>query len=226
MKKILFLAALAMFAIRNAGAQITPGGRTKVTQKTVPATIKTVPGPIETPPLPPPPVSKSEGTTTSQYVPVYALTSVRVKIRTGNDNKEFPSKVHSLLMARSDPKDWRNYIQINLGNEMKVNSDTEFGLDLEGRAPTPLSKYQTSGLKLSIVYEPNFFADAWKIEGVTLILEIKDQQGNLHPTLGNKTIVFTTATGFLNSEYRYLYCIADGSFAPMTTMIVKAPGNY
>ncbi|MEO5564289.1 MAG: hypothetical protein ABIR18_12665, partial [Chitinophagaceae bacterium] len=224
MKKIIFLAALAMFAICNAQAQVTPaGGKTKVIKTTVPSTIKTIPASTEAPPPPPPPpVSKTDGTTTtSQTVPVYALTSVRVKIRTGNDNKEFPSKVNALLMAKSNPNDWRNYIQINLGNEMRINSDTEFGLDLEGRAPTALTAFQSAGLKLSISYEPNFFADAWKIEGITLVLEFKDQNGNLHPTLGNKTIVFSNAYGFLNGEFRYIHCMTDASFAPLTSVITK-----
>ena len=61
----------------------------------------------------------------------------------------------------------------------------------------------------------------WKIESVTLILEFKDQHGNLHPTMGNKTIVFSNAYGFLNNDYRDIECITDGNLAPLTAVIKK-----
>jgi hypothetical protein len=217
MKKLLFITILLAFIISTASSQII--------QKTAPAVkqnviIKTIPPPPP-PPAPPPSTTNKSTTTGNQNAPVYSLTSARVSIRTGNDNKEFPSKVFVTLMAKSTPANWRNYIQINLDNEMRINSDTEFGLDLEGRPPTPLETFQTAGLKLSISYEPNFFADAWKIENVSLTLEFKDQNSNLHPTLGHKTIVFSNAYGFLNNEFRYMECVTDASFAPLTAVIKK-----
>jgi hypothetical protein len=221
MKKIVFLFALALVVISAAQAQITPNAeKSKIKRTTVPKEIKTVPANPETPPAPPPPPVNKNTNTSTEYIPIYALTSVRVKIKTGNDNKEFPSKVHSTLMAKSTPANWRNYIQINLSNEMKVNSETEFGLGLEG-PPIPLTTFQAAGLKLTVSYEPNFFADAWKIESISLVLEFKDQKGNLHPSLGNKTIVFSNAYGFLNNEFRNIECFTDGSFVPMTSVIKK-----
>jgi hypothetical protein len=204
MKKNIFLTTVTALAISTVQAQIKTGkfeqpAKTKTTPAPAPATNKT-----------------SEPAAAS----VYSLTSVRVTVRTGNDNKEFPSKVYVTLMANSDPANWRNYNQFNLGNEMRVNSDTEFGLNLEGQ-PLSLQTFQQSGLKLSIKYEPNFFADAWKIESVTLVLEFKDQSGNLHTTLGHKTITFSNAYGFLNNEYHYMECFTDASFAPQTSAIRK-----
>lgn len=198
MKKKLLFTTFLLFAIIAVHAQIT----TKPVKKQ--AII------VNNPPSPP-----------QNNVSVYSLTSVRVNIRTGSDNKEFPSKVYVTLMAKSTPSNWRNYLQFNLDNEMKINSNTEFGLDLEGRPPTPLEDFQKSGLKLSISYVPNFFADAWKIESVSLVLEFKDQFGNLHPTLGNKTVAFSTAYGFLNGDYHYMECYTDASFAPLTSVIRK-----
>lgn len=220
MKKIVSLFMLAVLAISAVQAQMTPvGTKTKVksTEQVPSKIIKPVPPEPKTVP-PPPPVTKEN--TGTQTVPVYALTAVRVRIRTGNDNKEFPSQVHSTLMAKATPQNWRNYIQIKLSNEMKTNSDTEFGLELEG-APIPLTTFQSAGLKLTVAYIPNFFADAWKIENITLILEFKDQNGNLHPSLGSKTIVFSSAYGFLNNEFRNIDCFTDGSFVPMTSVIRK-----
>ena len=213
MKKLLLLTILSAFIISTAVSQVI--------QKTIPALkqnviIKKVP-----PPPPPPPATTNKTTGTSnQTTLVYSLTSARVIIKTGSDNKEFPSQVHVTLMAKSTPANWRNYIQTNLGNEMRINSDTEFGLNLEG-APTPLETFQQSGIALSIGYTPNFFADAWKIESVSLILEFKDQNGNLHPSLGSKTIVFSNAYGFLNFEFLYMKCYTDASFSPLTAAIQR-----
>jgi len=210
MKKIIIFFTIALFIVATIQAQVKVAPQPVVKLKTV------------APPPPPPPAATNKSTVTGNPItPVYSLTSARVVIRTGNDNKEFPSKVNVTLMAKSTPQNWRNYIQINLGNEMRINSDTEFGLDLEGRAPTPLENFQVDGLKLSIGYEPNFIMDAWKIENVSLIVEFKDQNGNLHPTLGRKTIAFTNAYGFLNNEYRYMQCVTDGSFLPLTAVIKK-----
>lgn len=222
MKKILFLSALTILLISQAGAQ------TKI--KTSPAQpplkmIKPVePEPKIPAPAPPPaPVNKSTKTNTQEIL-VYNLTSVRVKIKTGNDNKEFPSKVFVSLKAKHIPtSQWSPFGQLKLDNEMRINSETEFGLEraaqLQGEAR--LDTFQTSGIKLIIKYLPNFFADAWKIEGVSVVLEFKDQHGNLHPALGNKTITFSNAYGFLNNEYQSMECVTDGSFAPLTAVIKK-----
>ena len=216
--KILFLSILIVFAASAARAQI----KSKVQKTRLQAPSKIIdPVPAEPKTPPSPPSTNKSSNTNNQDIPVYTLTSARVNIRTGNDNKEFPSQVLVTLMAKSTPQDWRNYIQINLGNEMKINSDTEFGLDLEGRAPTPLETFQKAGLTLRINYVPNFFADAWKIESVSLILEFKDQNGNLHPSLGRKTIVFSNAYGFLNNDFRYMKCFTDESFSPLTAVISK-----
>jgi hypothetical protein len=218
MKKLVFLSLLIVFAATAAKSQI----KTKPEKTRLQAPSKIIaPVPVEPKTPPPPPSTNKSSNAGNQDIPVYTLTSARVNIKTGNDNKEFPSQVLVTLMAKSTPQDWRNYIQINLGNEMKINSDTEFGLDLEGRAPTPLETFQKSGIALSINYIPNFFADAWKIESVSLILEFKDQNGNLHPSLGRKTVVFSNAYGFLNNEFRYIKCFTDASFSPLTAVISK-----
>jgi len=198
-----------------------PAGQVPVKIKTIPAEPENPPPPPPPPKAPAPPAPIVKGNTNeTPEVSVYALTSVRVKIKTGNDNKEFPSKVSGRLMARSTPNNWRNYLQINLTNEMRVNSETEFGIELHG-PPTPLTTFLTAGLQLTISYEPNFFADAWKIEGITLILEFRDQHGNLHPTMGNKTIAFPNAYGFLNSTYQNIVCITDAALTPITANIVR-----
>ncbi len=211
MKKIIFLSTLAVLAICNTEAQIKQDVNRSNTKKTAPA------------PAPPPaPVNKTTGPANTPAL-VYNLTSVRVKIRTGNDNKEFPSKVHTELRRRNPASGESNaFSQLKLDNEMKINSDTEFGMErTQYQTETRLEAFQSSGLRFNLRYMANFFADAWKIESITLVLEFKDQFGNLHPTLGNKTIVFSNAYGFLNSTYWIMECETDGSFAPLTAIIKK-----
>lgn len=199
MKKVIFLAVLVVLNITAVQAQITT--------KPVKSQQKTI---IQTPPQQPPAV-----------VSVYSLTSVRVNIRTGSDNKEFPSKVYVTLMVKTNPH-YYIYVQNNLNNEMRINSDTEFGLE-RGNEGTPeritLEALQTAGLILQIYYAPNLFTDAWKIENISMVLEFKDQNGNPHPSLERKTVVFSNAYGFLNAGVHYMECITDQSFTPLTATI-------
>jgi hypothetical protein len=214
MKKIVFL-LLAALAMANANAQV------KIDPAKVKANAKIKQAPSKTPPAPAP-VNKTAAAVTAPLV--YKLTSVRVRIKTGNDNKEFPSNVAVWLKTKNTPEGaGYPFIQRALNNEMKINSETEFGLEYhpEYAVESGLAAFQSEGLKLYIRYTPNFFADAWKIEAVTLVLEFKDQFGNLHPALGNKAIAFNNASGFLNNDYRLMECDADGNFSPLTANIRK-----
>jgi len=171
---------------------------------------------------PPPPPS------TQQPAPVYSLTGARVTLRTGTDNKEFPSQVTVYLIVKGS-----GYIYWqpgeNLRNEMRSNSTNEFGLDkwpYGGVGSYALSELQKNGLILLIYYYPNFLTDAWKVAGISVTIEVKDQYGNLHPSLGNKTITFN-ASGFLNLSDRYFECRADGNFEPVIASIKdKVSGIY
>ncbi|MDP3360113.1 MAG: hypothetical protein Q8S41_12285 [Lutibacter sp.] len=218
MKKLLLITMLYAIAISNLNAQIKTSKTLRNTQN-----LNLV---IPPPPPPPPTISKTSDpiSNTGVAASVYTLTSARVNIRTGNDNKEFPSKILVTLKTKATPiSDWSPFYQLNLDNEMRINSNTEFGLerDVQLRGESKLEAFQNSGLIMRIIYLPNFFADAWKIENITLVLEFKNQFGNPHPTLGSKTIVFSNAYGFLNNEYRYMECITDGSFNPLTAVISK-----
>ncbi len=215
MQKIVFFITLALLAI-NTQAQIKPDvDRSKV--KRTPAVPATAPAP------PPAPVNKTTDPANTP-VAVYSLTSVRVKIKTGNDNKEFPSRVIVGLGTRNTPQGQANpFTQFTLTNEMRINTETEFGLDRDSqlRGETKLDAIQSSGLRFFINYTPNLIFDAWKIESISVVLEFRDQFGNLHPTLGSKTIVFSNAYGFLNNEYHILECTIDGYFSPLTAVIKK-----
>jgi hypothetical protein len=192
-----------------------------VAQITAPVRQKTV---IKTAPPPPPPTNKTIGTATgTQTTPVYNLTAVKANIRTGADNKEYPSNVRATLGVKNSGMEYFYFVQENLKNEMRSNSNTEFGLAIASGnfKPLTLDILQSRGFHFRINYLANFQLDAWKIEGVTVTLEFRDQNGNLHPTLGQKTITFTNANGFLNgyAGTTTMICDTDGYFNPLSAFI-------
>ncbi len=219
MKKVLFFATFFLFTILTADAQIF----TKPVKKQVNKTL--TPPPPPPPPAPAPPVATNKSTTTdAQNTSVYTLTSVRINIRTGADNKEFPSQVGVMLRnSGCDNGGWiMQQLPENMRNEMKSNSNTEFGLEKMANPSTQcrtLESIKNGGVQLRIYYLPNFFADAWKIEGVTITLEFKDQNGVPHPTLGRKTIICNNASGFLDGSNHILMCNIDGELNPTTSSI-------
>lgn len=202
MKKLIITAAAFAFACTNAFAQIT---KPEIIRK------KIEPAKTSTPAPPPPPA------------PVYTLTAVKVTVQTGNDNKEFEAMLNLTLFQRNTNTGIFGLPGNGIKNELPVNSTMDFGLENRGYTPTveklKLETLQQTGLTLRIYYAPTFFLDAWRIEGVKVTLEFKDQNGNLHPQYGNKTIVFNTAKGVLNNTFHTMKCHADGTFTPLTSPI-------
>ncbi len=222
MKKIIALTAF-LFAITSfTQAQL----KTKAEKKTtVPVKIvKTAPSdPVPPTPPPPAPAPTTKTGTDNQVVPVYTLSAVKVNIKTGPDNKEYPSEVRTTVGVRGSGMEYAYFVQENLKNEMRSNSNTEFGLEkrtVNGKDIT-LEYLQNAGIRLTINYRANFQLDAWKIEGVTVTLEFRDQNGNLHPTLAQKTITFSNANGFLNGYpgTTIMTCHTDGYFNPLSAFI-------
>lgn len=171
----------------------------------------------------------------------YRLTAVRVKITTGRDNKETPSEVYTKFSLpdqfSSSHCAWARW---NQQNEMPVNTEVEVGLSKHanvnlslpstrltlsreeelhtGPKDILLSDIQAHGAQLKIKYYPHLFTDAWRIENVTLILEFKDQNGNLHPVHGRKVLSFSNARTFLNAgNERYLICEVGNDLSAMTS---------
>ncbi|XVJ65174.1 MAG: hypothetical protein HEQ40_03015 [Lacibacter sp.] len=198
---IIFLLSVIQFYIVQ--AQIKVSHRASLKKDTVQRNITPTPTKTVTPP---PPL-------------VYTLTAVKANIRTGNDNKEYPSFVRTYLKVRNTTTT-AVFLQEKLRNEMKSNSNTEFGLEKTGIGSITLTEIQKDGLEFTIWYEANIHFDAWRIEGVSITLEFRDQLGQLHPTLGQKTITFNNATGFLNAFYeRRMTCTTDGYLNPLSAQM-------
>jgi hypothetical protein len=229
MKKLFFFHfALLILTCVSSIAQLTP----PQAPKAKPVKVLRSPG-LESAPTKttPPPV-------TNAY---YSLSSVKVTIKTGSDNKESLSNVSIELAVRDSA--FSIFAQNNLTNEFKSNSDNTIGLEKSNAytsdyhpnsIPTmyytsatgiqniQLSDVEKYGLSLRIIYKPIFFADAWKIENVSIALEFRDVNGNLHTSMGQKTIQFSNASTFLdNYDKRILICTADKYFNALTSFVTK-----
>ncbi|MGZ5221057.1 MAG: hypothetical protein ACXWC7_13305 [Chitinophagaceae bacterium] len=227
MRKLFFTTVLTAFAISATNAQVITKQlpvKKNTTIKPIPSQPAPAPAPAPAPPPPPStqqPVAKQAPAASDL---VYSLTSVRANIRTGNDNKEYPSSVRTTLGVRGSRMEYSYFVQDKLQNEMRSNSNTEFGLEkiTSGNfKDISMDALQNAGLELRISYGANFQLDAWKIEGVSVTLEFRDQYGNLHPTLAQKTITFNNANGFLNgySGTTTMICAADGYLNPLSAYI-------
>jgi len=190
MKKLVIVIWATCFCFASAFAQVTKQPVTK------PQTIKNNSLPTKT-------VTKS-----TEPEPIYSLTAARITVKTGNDNKEQPSKV-SINIDENDGIWGQGRLLFYPSNnneftsEIKINSTFEFPLIKYGNVPADaftLTNLQGKGLKFTIYYMPNFGLDAWKIESVSLQIEFKDQFGRLHPTYGNVTLQYPVTNGLLTGN--------------------------
>jgi hypothetical protein len=207
MKKITFFTTIISLLTLCSFAQVT---RTRVLEKKA-EPVKLIP--VQTQPAP---------------APVYSLMSARVTISTGNDNKEYPSTFLLYIMENSGA--WGEgrelFAQQNQypTAELRTNSANDIPLvkfSSTGADAFTLNNLQYKGLRFVITYYPNFFADAWKIEAVTLTLEFKDQNGALHPTMGSKTIQFNISNGLLTNAKKTMTGTIDGLFTPQPVSITE-----
>lgn len=220
MKKIFLLSTLIGFVVTTIQAQLKLQKPERVPLKTAP--VKTTP--------PPAPV-----TTTRYY-----LSSARVTIFTGNDNKELPSNVSINLYRLSQSQyatgnangttlmynymmqgDNRQEFKPNSSNQVVLTNLFDFPYTFPGGSgqgyrynEIDLEYIQLNGLRLAIGYSPNFILDAWKIDKVIMTLEFKDLQGNPHPTLGSKAITFMNASALLKDGNNTLTCDTDKFLMP------------
>ncbi|HRN46755.1 MAG TPA: hypothetical protein PKW69_01875 [Niabella sp.] len=187
----------------------------------------------------------------AQTISGYRVTGARVIIKTGNDNKEWDAKVNVFLFP-IPPTIYTMvtpFGQKNLTNEMKVNSNTDFGLTELSKQRIPWPVYnsrsipaklnrtfparpdpwlvedlQKSGFRLLVCYRPFSGWDAWKIDKVTVQLEIKKQDGTPHPTLSGKTVVFNITSpplGFGAILGTALVCETDKNLVPTTHYLTR-----
>ena len=158
---------------------------------------------------------------------IYTLTSAKLSIKTGNDNKEYPSKFLFYVMENKGiwgegSELFTQQDQPASVKELTVNSEAEIPLRMPvsiNAGAYTLENLQNKGLRFIIYYLPNFFADAWKIESVKLTLEFKDQYGRLHPTMANKTIQYNITNGLLTNTNKVMSGSTDVFLTPQPVTI-------
>ena len=143
---------------------------------------------------------------TTEKPVAYYLNTAKVIIHTGNDSKEQLSGVTLQSTSGggsyqiSDKEESQLFNDLpNNGSTYEFKANASVGLNLQNvYSPeyrwneTLLSLIEQQELKLTIVYDPNFFTDAWTISRVTLILNFKDISGSPHPVLSNKEVLLLT----------------------------------
>lgn len=158
----------------------------------------------------PPPAATTTQPPAATTAPAYFLVSAKVRVATGDDNKELQSvagvKIFKLSYTPggASPGDFKAYPGQRLlfetrdepRREFKVNSTNE--IDLKSiysfnyqPVDIMLGYVEPYGFKAVITYSPNFPLDAWRINNVTIVLEIKDRNGNPHPYMGYREILFS-----------------------------------
>lgn len=178
-------------------------------------------------------IDRCEGTNSNDYY----LVDVAVRFYTGNDNKEALSKVIGKLILpegsryatstsnTSTQLFWNDDISERSAVEFKSNSAADLQLQTMYTPCTSampsyhaldvnLGTINTYGLNLEIIYSPNLFTDAWKINGVALLLLFTKPDGTLHPTLGNKIITFLNVAPLMTSSNNKLFLSVDKFLMP------------
>lgn len=130
----------------------------------------------------------------------YFLSVVTATIKTGNDNKEYPSQLSMYAYCGNMlANNHHGFLLYGYKNELKKNSTIPLVIGQIATArkynanENSLAAYRQYGLKFYLGYSVNFQLDAWKIESLSLTLEFKDAKGNPHPTMGHKVVTFYDA---------------------------------
>jgi hypothetical protein len=178
----------------------------------------------------------------------YFVSSAKITIQTGNDNKEANnSQVYFYL----GPANYNESSFFSLGNwskgtgyapEMKINSSTDIVLSnayAMGNPYNSLCFYKQKGVALTIIYNNKGWAtDAWKINGITITLYFKDKNGNPYPnpSFASKSIYFPNISNLLGfrmgdnttsneNQLRMLTIGTDQNFVPLPPVFEKVTNN-
>lgn len=180
----------------------------------------------------------------------YFLTSAKIAVQTGNDNKEANN---SLVYIYIGVANYNQQMAFSLGDvrakdgyapEIRVNSTTELlpnhSLDPDYHSLyspyNSLCFYKQRGLAVTIFYDNKAWAtDAWKINSISVSFEFKDRNGNPYPnpSYASKTITFpvNALLGYRSGDditnnkdqLRVLMMGTDENFNPLPVEFSKYP---
>ncbi|QEC44303.1 hypothetical protein [Pseudobacter ginsenosidimutans] len=162
----------------------------------------------------------------------YYLRAATVVMYTGNDNKEMLSTISITLSRKGEklntitngqpnpdvPLFASSPSQLHKNTEFRINTSNDIVLQSLFTTQNSLhelgiGQIEKNGLRLTIRYSPNFMADAWKLDKVSLVLRVQDANGNSHPALDYKVIRFPKSQ-LMTNDKRELVCETDGAFLP------------
>lgn len=180
----------------------------------------------------------------------YFLTSAKITVQTGNDNKEANN---SLVYFYIGVANYNQQMAFSLGDvrtkdgyapEIRANSTTELlpnhSLDPDYHslysAYNSLCFYKQRGLAVTVFYDNKAWAtDAWKINSISVTVEFKDRNGNPYPNpaYASKTITFpvNALLGYRagdditnnKDQLRVLMMGTDENFNPLPVEFSKYP---
>lgn len=137
----------------------------------------------------------------------YFLTSVKITVQTGNDNKEANNSLAYFYVGVANRNEYRAFSVGDVSDkdgyapEIRANSTTELlpnhSLDPDYHSLyssyNSLCFYKQRGLAVTVFYDNKAWAtDAWKINSISVTVEFKDAKGNPYPNpaYASKTITF------------------------------------
>jgi len=194
--------------------------------------------------------NKAEATITARGIrnADYFLTSAKITVQTGNDNKEANN---SLVYFSVGVANYNDHMAFALASgyapEIRANSTTELlpnsSLDPDYHSLySPYNSvcfYKQRGLAVTVFYDNKAWAtDAWKINSISVTVEFKDANGNPYPNpaYASKTITFPV-NGLLGyragdditnnkNQLRVLMMGTDENFNPLPVEFSKYPTRF
>jgi len=194
--------------------------------------------------------NKAEATITARGIrnADYFLSSAKITVQTGNDNKEANN---SLVYFSVGVANYNDHMAFALASgyapEIRANSTTELlpnsSLDPDYHSLySPYNSvclYKQRGLAVTVFYDNKAWAtDAWKINSISVTVEFKDAKGNPYPNpaYASKTITFPV-NGLLGyrlgdditnnkNQLRVLMMGTDENFNPLPVEFSKYPTMF
>ena len=194
--------------------------------------------------------NKAEATITARGIrnADYFLTSAKITVQTGNDNKEANNSLvyfkvgvanYNEHMAFADKNGYAPEIRVNSTTELLSNSSLDPDYHSLYSPYNSVCFYKQRGLAVTVFYDNKAWAtDAWKINSISVTVEFKDANGNPYPNpaYASKTITFPV-NGLLGyragdditnnkNQLRVLMMGTDENFNPLPVEFSKYPTMF
>jgi hypothetical protein len=163
---------------------------------------------------------------------VYRLQEATIEVETGDDNKEWQSRVAmELYSANGNVLMYQPVEKSKI--EFPINKATAVGLmlhpDTNANDLLLNNIKNAGGLRVRIFYYANIFPDAWKIRGVNVKLKFVDQNDIPYPAGTSSvrldgTLAFPCANAVQTLDgfdRRVMECYINGYFTPTTSTVMK-----